>query len=389
MLLSGTVQNAAGRRRHFSGNIHKGCRIRNHEKESSKKSEGDEITVSEKVYVKRKHEKRRMIKTIFGILIMVMGISIFLYPDYKEWKTRKEIEKITDGFEKEDMPDRTHQMTEITESPAEETETASETEVIKDREQDHLSGSSELFTAMEEYNARLVTDGQDITDAWDFRQMPSDIDALNHGSSAVGYIEIPEISVSLPLYIGATEENMGNGAVVLAGTSMPVGGDSTNCVIAAHRGWGGSPYFRDIDQLEVGSEILIHNPWEELSYRVTGTEIIHATECGILHIREGKDMVTLFSCYPYMSPGTKYRLVIYCERKRNGGTKEEEFETTHQTGTTVKEIAEKELVEKGIVIEKHFTEEISGKEDLIRVILPTAVILFSFVVILFRLMKKW
>lgn len=111
VLLLGTVQNAAGRRRHFSGNIHKGCKIRHHGKESREKSEGDEITVSEKVYVKRKNAKRRMIKTIFGILIMVMGISIFLYPDYREWKTWKEIEKITDGFEKEDKPDITFQMT--------------------------------------------------------------------------------------------------------------------------------------------------------------------------------------------------------------------------------------------------------------------------------------
>ena len=115
---------------------------------------------------------------------------------------------------------------------------------------------------------------------------------------------------------------MGKGAVVLTETSMPIGGDSTNCVIAAHRGWGGSPYFRDIDQLEVGSKVHIRNLWEDLSYQVTGTEIIPAIECSILNIQQGKDMVTLFSCYPYMSPGTKCRLVIYCEREHTGNMKE-------------------------------------------------------------------
>lgn len=329
-----------------------------------------------------------MIKTIIGMLILVMGISIFLYPDYREWKNNREISRITEKTQSDDMPDGIHQETETKVNSEEEKETPSKEKITENGEQDHKPGSAELLTALQEYNARLATEGQDITDAWNFRQAPVDVAALNDGSSVVGYIEIPEISVSLPLYIGATESNMSSGAVVLAETSMPVGGDSTNCVIAAHRGWKGSPYFRDIDQLKVGSRIHIHNLWEDLTYQVTGTEIIHATECSILNIREGKDMVTLFSCYPYMSPGTKYRLVIYCEREKNADTKEPMPETQHQKGTTVKELAENELADKGIVIGESFTEAISRREDLIRVLLPAACILLLLVVSLFRLKRR-
>lgn len=329
----------------------------------------------------------KRIKTVIGILILVMGISIFLYPNYREWKNRREINRITEGFQNDDTFDSVHQEAERKVSTDEEKETAKE-KTTQDSKSESKSGSSELFAALQEYNARLITDGQDITDAWNFRQAPVDVAALNHGSSAVGYIEIPEISVSLPLYIGATESNMSNGAVVLTETSMPVGGDSTNCVIAAHRGWGGSQYFRDIDQLKVGSKIYIHNLWEDLAYQVTGTEIIPATECGILRIRQGKDMVTLFSCYPYMSPGTKYRLVIYCEREKNKDTDEQILDTQYQKGTAVKELAEKELAEKGIVIEESFTEEVSRKEDLIRVLLPAACILITLVVSLLRFKKR-
>lgn len=331
---------------------------------------------------------KRMMKKIIGVLILVTGISIFLYPDYREWKTQRELQRITEGFQKDDMPDSMHQETEMKESLDEEKETSSEEEVTEGGEQDYIPGSPELFAAMQEYNAHLITDGQDITDAWNFRQTPADIAALNPDSNAVGYIEIPEISVSLPLYIGATEANMSKGAVVLTQTSMPVGGENTNCVIAAHRGWGGSPYFRDIDQLKVGAKIHIRNLWEELTYQVTGTEIIPATECSILNIQQGKDMVTLFSCYPYMSPGTKYRLVIYCEREKDEDAKEQVLETEPQKETTVKELAEKELAEKGIVIEEDFIEKISRKEDILRVILPTAVILITLVVILLRLKKR-
>lgn len=349
---------------------------------------GDEKVVCRGSFERQKNVMKRMLKTIIGILILVVGISIFLYPDYREWKNHREITRITKGFPNDDMPDSIHQEKETKVSSEEEKEISSEQEMTENGEQDQEPGSSELFTALKEYNAHLITEGQDITDAWNFRQSPVDVAALNHGSSAVGYIEIPEISISLPLYIGATESNMSSGAVVLTETSMPVGGDSTNCVIAAHRGWKGSPYFRDIDQLKVGSRIHIHNLWEDLTYQVTGTEIIHATECGILNIREGKDMVTLFSCYPYMSPGTKYRLVIYCEREKNADTKEPMPDTQHQKGTTVKELAENELADKGIVIGESFTEAISRREDLIRLLLPAACILLLLVVSLFRLKRR-
>lgn len=335
---------------------------------------------------------KRTIKTVIGVLILVIGISIFLYPNYREWKNQREINRIMEESREDGLPAPVQQEKETDGEQAEETddgrETSSDGETTEEKEQALPSGSPELLAALQEYNASLATEGQDITDAWSFTEIPAGIAALNPDSEAVGYIEIPEISISLPLYIGATQENMGKGAVVLTGTSMPVGGKDTNCVIAAHRGWGGSPYFRDIDQLKVGSEIRIHNLWEDLTYQVTGTEIIPATECSILHIRQGKDMVTLFSCYPYMSPGTKYRLVIYCERETSKNTKEQESETRQQGGTAVKELAEKGLAEKGIVMEESFMEELFRKEELLRIFLPAACILLTLMMILLRLRRR-
>lgn len=329
-----------------------------------------------------------MLKTIIGILILVTGISIFLYPNYREWKNQREISRIMEESRSGELPDPVQQEIETEEKQDEEKETSSDEGLTEETDEELPPGSPEFLAALQDYNAGLVTEGQDITDAWNFTEIPDAIAALNPEFRAVGYIEIPEISVSLPLYIGATEANMGKGAVVLTGTSMPVGGEDTNCVIAAHRGWGGSPYFRDIDQLKVGSEIHIHNLWEELTYQVTGTEIIPATECDILHIRQGKDMVTLFSCYPYMSPGTKYRLVIYCERESSKDTKEQASGSQPQRGTAVKELAQEGLAEKGIVMDENFMEELFRKEDLFRVLLPAACVLLALIIILFRLRKR-
>lgn len=323
----------------------------------------------------------RVMKRILGILILVTGISIFFYPNYRQWKVQKEMDEITEAFPEnepfEDMQDKTQEN-------SKETEDSVTKEVADEQSVKKLTASKELFEAMQEYNKQLLREGQDISDAWAFEQVPDELVDLHSESDAVGYLEIPEISLSLPLYIGATETNMSKGAVVLTQTSMPIGGEGTNSVIAAHRGWKGSPYFRDIDQLTIGSMICIHNLWEELIYQVTGTEIIPATKCSILNIQQDKDMVTLFSCYPYMSPGTNYRLVIYCERVVD--TEEKEIDESNTL--SVKEVAKKDLTERGIVIKEDYMEDFLGKEGLFRVLLPALLILTVSVVILIRWNKR-
>lgn len=328
---------------------------------------------------------KRIWRQIFGILALVIGLGIYLYPDYREWKLMKEVEAITETSQQGNrvQNDQKNHM-EPEQAPKETSASEESTEIETEAETE--SALLDLWRALMDYNIHLAEEKQEITDAWTFRQSPVDIAALNNGSPAVGYIEIPEIELKLPLFVGATEENMSKGAVVLAGTSMPVGGKSTNCVIAGHRGYSGSPYFRDIDQLQVGSEVHINNLWESMTYKVIGTRIIHATECDILQIQPDKDMVTLFSCYPYLSIGTKYRLVIFCER-----AEEEEEETESETKTTLKKTAtvrdliEQDLQEKGIVISDLEKEELSRQEKLIRKIVPVICILLTFLLILIRL----
>ena len=103
------------------------------------------------------------------------------------------------------------------------------------------------------------------------------------------------------------------GAAVLGGTSLPVGGQNTNCVIAGHRGWKHRAYFKRIEELEPGDEVLVTNPWQCLHYRVAYTEIILPTDSEKLEIQYGNDMITLLTCHPYRSGG-KYRYIVYCFR---------------------------------------------------------------------------
>lgn len=119
--------------------------------------------------------------------------------------------------------------------------------------------------------------------------------------------------VKLPLYLGATLENMRKGAAIMGETSLPIGTKNSNCVIAAHRGYQGIPYFREIEKLNVGDRVIIQNPWEKLSYRVEKIKIIKPDDSDQIRIQKGKDMVTLLTCHPYRSHG-KFRYVVYCIR---------------------------------------------------------------------------
>ena len=106
---------------------------------------------------------------------------------------------------------------------------------------------------------------------------------------------------------------MAAGAAHLSQTSLPIGGNNTNCVIAGHRGWRGASYFRYVTDLQPGDKVYITNLWETLAYTVTETKIIKPNEIEKILIQPGRDMVTLLTCHPYASGG-KQRYVVYCER---------------------------------------------------------------------------
>lgn len=178
-----------------------------------------------------------------------------------------------------------------------------------------ITGSNELWSYIQNYNHNLFCTGQaDFTDAWAVEQAPEGFCGID--DQIFGYIDIPVMGVTLPIYLGASPEHMAKGAVVLGETSIPVGGNSVNSVIAAHRGYRGMAYFRDIERLSEGDIISVTNPWETLYYRVESITIIDPYDNASVKIHEGRDMITLMTCHPYRSHG-KYRYLVYCIRQHN------------------------------------------------------------------------
>ena len=175
----------------------------------------------------------------------------------------------------------------------------------------------ELFEAMLAYNENLVGEQRQLlSDPWSYEQVSFDLTEYGIEDDVFGILEIPSISLSMPVYLGASKENMAKGAAHLSNTSLPIGGTDTNSVIAGHRGYSGSDYFRYLDRLAVGDEVELTNLWETLRYQVVEIKIIEPSDIKQIFIQQGRELLTLLTCHPYASGG-RQRLVIYCERIPN------------------------------------------------------------------------
>ncbi|MDT2816597.1 class C sortase [Vagococcus lutrae] len=116
----------------------------------------------------------------------------------------------------------------------------------------------------------------------------------------IGSVYIPKISVGLPLFDETTDDLLEQGATLLQGTSYPTGGYSTHSVITSHSGLPEKKLFTDLEKLKVGDYFLVNNLDKTMKYEIESIKEVLPTETDDLVIQEGKDMMTLLTCTPYM-----------------------------------------------------------------------------------------
>ena len=160
---------------------------------------------------------------------------------------------------------------------------------------------SDMLEAARAYNARQI--GNAIPDA--FAEGEEKTDAayeklLNlNGDGVMAYLEIPRLKVNLPVLHGTGEEALTKGVGHLEGSSLPVGGESTHAVMAAHRGLPSSALFTDLNLMKKGDMFYIHVLGEVLAYETDLVQTVLPEETESLAIADGKDYVTLVTCTPY------------------------------------------------------------------------------------------
>ena len=119
------------------------------------------------------------------------------------------------------------------------------------------------------------------------------------GDGIMGYVEIPKLDVTLPIYHGTEDRTLELGIGHLLGSSLPVGGSSTHTILTAHSGMASQKMFSDLPQLQKGNLFYLDVLGERLAYQVDQIKTVLPYDTAYLGIEEGKDLCTLVTCTPF------------------------------------------------------------------------------------------
>ena len=205
--------------------------------------------------------------TLLLVLILLTGLSLLLYPTVSDyWNSFHQTRAIA---------------------------TYAENVAIMDQDQ-----YNEIWAAAKAYNASLAErDNAFLLSDEQKEEYTRLLDVS--GLGIMGYIEIPEIDVSLPIYHGTEESVLQIAVGHLEWSSLPVGGESTHCVLSGHRGLPSAKLFTNLDKLQEGDIFLLRILDEVLTYEVDQILIVEPQETAALRVVEGKDYCTLVTCTPY------------------------------------------------------------------------------------------
>ena len=205
--------------------------------------------------------------TLLLVLIFLLGLSLLLYPSVSDyWNSFHQTRAITSYAR----------------------EVANLDQARYDRLWEDAKAYNQSLLGRD--NAYLLSDAQ-----------KEEYDRLLNvsGLGVMGYIEIPGIGCSLPIYHGTEESVLQIAVGHLEWTSLPVGGESTHCVLSGHRGLPSAKLFTNLDKLVVGDLFMLRILDEVLTYEVDQILIVEPQETDALKIEEGKDYCTLVTCTPY------------------------------------------------------------------------------------------
>jgi len=211
--------------------------------------------------------KKGTLTNILLILVMLVGLSLLLYPKFSNyWNDLHQTKAI-----------------------------ANYTSVIEQMEETDFTSIWESAIAYNKSlnlrsNRYLLTEEQ--KERYD--------DELNAaGTGVMGYIEIPDIDVFLPLYHGTSDSVLQVAIGHIEWSSLPTGGESTHCVVSGHRGLPSAKLFTDLDKMAVGDVFMLNVMDEVLTYQVDQIKIVLPHETEELMVVEGRDLCTLVTCTPY------------------------------------------------------------------------------------------
>lgn len=226
---------------------------------------------------------RKHMSTIIAVLIFITGLSLLLYPTVSNYMNSLHQSKVVANYsDKMKKMDKKEKQAEINKAKA--------------------------------YNKTLVLNDARFTPTE--QQLAEYKSILNaDGLGMMGYIVIPKIHLKLAISHTVDASVLQVGVGHLEGSSLPVGGKSTHCVLSSHRGLPSAKLFTELDLLKEGDIFYLHVYDQVLSYEVVKIATIEPDDYSLFEIEEGKDLCTLFTCTPYGI--NTQRLVVRGQRVDN------------------------------------------------------------------------
>lgn len=175
----------------------------------------------------------------------------------------------------------------------------------------------DMFTDARHFNSRLYGRDSELFDTVAYNN------TLNLGNGMMGYIEIPKINVSLPIYHGTTESVLQKGVGHLEWTALPTGDLGNNTVLTGHTGLPSAKLFTDVDQLGMGDVMLLKILDEVFYYEVNDINVVEPHEVDKISSSTTKDLITLVTCTPYGI--NSHRLLVQGERLYISDYEKEEY----------------------------------------------------------------
>jgi sortase A len=230
-----------------------------------------------------KQTVKRNIETALLIVIFVVGLSLILYPTVSDyWNSFHQSQAVSDYAQQ-----------------------------VEEMDEEESQG---LLEAAREFNQALAARGGGLTLSESERLVYESMLTIEEGDP-ISYIEIPSIRCVLPIYHGSEESVLQIGVGHIEGSSLPVGGESTHCVLSGHRGLPSAKLFSRLDELVEGDIFIIRTLGEVLTYQVDQILIVEPDDTEALRIVAGKDYCTLVTCTPYGV--NTHRLLVRGERIEN------------------------------------------------------------------------
>ena len=204
--------------------------------------------------------------TIILLVSFFIGLSVLLYPSISSyWNSKTQSEAIVDY----------------------------ESMLSQYKPEDYTA----IFAEADAYNKQLAQLNEPFVE---HNRLPDYNSILNAGGTGMmGYITVPKISQELPVYHGTSDGVLSVAVGHLQGTSLPVGGENTHCVVSAHRGLPTAVLFTHLDRMEIGDIFYFTILDRTITYEVDQIRIVEPDDASLIQIKDGKDYCTLLTCTPY------------------------------------------------------------------------------------------